>query len=78
MVWATRSLKERDRKHRYIRLQITSADPAPYIADHNVQLHGEITGRCATIDSGRQDLLYCVHENFIADALSTYRYTKSC
>jgi hypothetical protein len=65
-------------KHQYIGLQNIFVEPEPYIIDLNAQQHGEITGRCVTIDSGRRDLLYCVHENSIINAPRTYRYTKSC
>jgi hypothetical protein len=68
--------KRQDRKHRYIGLQNTFIEPTPYITTLNAQQHGEIAGRCVTIDPGRQDLLYCVYENSTADAPRTYRYTK--
>ncbi|KAG1290082.1 hypothetical protein G6F66_008950 [Rhizopus arrhizus] len=46
--------------------------------DLNAQQHGEITDHYVTIDSGRRDILYCVHENSTADAPRTNRYSKSC
>jgi hypothetical protein len=72
-------LKKRyDRKHRYIGSQSTFVESTPYIADLNSQQHGEITDHYVTIDLGRRDLLYCVHENSTADAPRTNRYSKSC
>ncbi|KAG1136474.1 hypothetical protein G6F37_011988 [Rhizopus arrhizus] len=72
-------LKKRQvRKHQCIGLQNIFVEPEPYITDLNAQQHGEITGRCVTIDSGRRDLLYCVHGNSTINVPRTYRYTKSC
>ncbi|KAG1376765.1 hypothetical protein G6F61_007329 [Rhizopus arrhizus] len=44
--------KRQARKHQYIGLQNTFVEPEPYITDLNAQQHGEITGRCVTIDPG--------------------------
>ncbi|KAG0789894.1 hypothetical protein G6F16_007600 [Rhizopus arrhizus] len=57
---------------------IQTDESEPYITDLDAQQHGEITGRCVTIDPGRRDLLYCVHESSSADIPRIYRYTKSC
>jgi hypothetical protein len=35
----------------------------PYITTLRAEEHQEIAGRCITIDPGRRDLLFCVHEN---------------
>ncbi|KAG0912531.1 hypothetical protein G6F33_005994 [Rhizopus arrhizus] len=56
----------------------TDVEPELYVTGLNAQQHGEIIGRCITIDPGKRDLLYCIHENSTADAPRTYRYTKSC
>jgi hypothetical protein len=42
-----------------------TADPidVPYITTLRAEEHQEIAGRCITIDPGRRDLLFRVHEN---------------
>ncbi|KAI7888804.1 uncharacterized protein EV154DRAFT_483755 [Mucor mucedo] len=41
-----------------------------------VQIAQETVGRCATIDPGRRDLLFCVHENSTANNPNKFRFTK--
>ncbi|KAI7896240.1 uncharacterized protein EV154DRAFT_435263 [Mucor mucedo] len=36
----------------------------------------ETVGRCVTIDPGRRDLLFCVHENSTANNPNKFRFTK--
>ncbi|KAG1056919.1 hypothetical protein G6F43_001227 [Rhizopus delemar] len=56
-------------------IDMNSAALKPQEIHLDAQQHGKITGRCVIIDSGRRDLLYCIHENSTADAPRTYRYS---
>ncbi|KAI9315769.1 hypothetical protein BX666DRAFT_2028651 [Dichotomocladium elegans] len=38
--------------------------------------HREIAGRCVTVDPGRRDMLYCVHERLTSLEPVKFRYTK--
>jgi transposase len=49
----------------------------PYITTLRAEEHQEIAGRCVTIDPGRRDLLFCVHENSTPQEPHTFRYTNS-
>ncbi|KAL4213416.1 hypothetical protein AB4K20DRAFT_1819555 [Rhizopus microsporus] len=38
--------------------------------------HQEISGRCVAVDSGRREILYCIHENSTPEQPVRFRYTK--
>ncbi|KAI9315452.1 hypothetical protein BX666DRAFT_2028365 [Dichotomocladium elegans] len=59
----------------------TSAAPkveehSPYVDSLTAEKHREIAGRCVTVDPGRRDMLYCVHERPISLEPVKFGYTK--
>jgi hypothetical protein len=48
----------------------------PYITTVRAEEHQETAGRCVTIDPGRSDLLFCVHDNSTPQEPHTFCYTS--
>ncbi|KAI7889736.1 uncharacterized protein EV154DRAFT_591516 [Mucor mucedo] len=62
-----------DRESRYTARFAVVVEPTQYISQEIAQ---ETVGRCVTINSGRRDWLFCVHENSTANNLNKFRFTK--
>ncbi|KAI7895167.1 uncharacterized protein EV154DRAFT_542092 [Mucor mucedo] len=65
--------KRMDRESRYTARFAVVIKPTQYISQEIAQ---ETVGRCVTIDPGRRDLLFCVHENSTANNPNKFRFTK--
>lgn len=65
--------KRMDRKGRYTTRYTVAAEQTQYITQEVAQ---ETSGRCVTIDPGRRNLLFCVHENSTANHQIKFRFTK--
>ncbi|KAG2206531.1 hypothetical protein INT47_008548 [Mucor saturninus] len=62
-----------DSKARPIACFAVVVESTQYISQEIAQ---ENVGRCVTIDPGRRDLLFCVHENSTANNSNKFRFTK--
>ncbi|KAI9319604.1 hypothetical protein BX666DRAFT_2150619 [Dichotomocladium elegans] len=51
-------------------------EQSPYVDSLTAEKHREIAGRCVTVDPGRRDMLYCVHERTTSLEPVKLRYTK--
>ncbi|KAI7896401.1 uncharacterized protein EV154DRAFT_547402 [Mucor mucedo] len=65
--------KRMDRESRYTARFAVVVESIQYISQEIAQ---ETVGRCVTIDPGRRDLLFCVHENSTANNPNKFRFTK--
>ncbi|OZJ06846.1 hypothetical protein BZG36_00040 [Bifiguratus adelaidae] len=50
----------------------------PYVTTLGHRQHQQILGRCVTVDPGRRDLIYCVHETSTAQTPRKFRFTRNC
>jgi hypothetical protein len=70
--------KRRDTQARYGARFAVQVENTRYINELTPGQHQEIAGECVTIDPGRRDMLFCMHEDSTAQHPIKYRYTKPC
>lgn len=69
--------KRNDNKERYTTRYQVESERTRYVHEVDHQELQQYTGRCVTVDPGRRDLLFCVHETSTPDNPRKFRFTKS-
>ncbi|ORE22625.1 hypothetical protein BCV71DRAFT_171631, partial [Rhizopus microsporus] len=75
-IGATVFKKRLDRQTRYTARFTVEYEDTSNIANLAGRNHQEISGRCVAVDSGRREILYCIHENSTPEQPVRFRYTK--